>query len=97
MKIPYSSDTYIQKSTKWLVGLLIYVMIVLTAMQVGLATDRLKGNKTFQRLSLESTVFSIWAPLIGIFVLLGLTLFQSLDLEYGILQRRPSNDDQYRL
>jgi hypothetical protein len=44
----------------------IYVALVLTAMQVGLATDRLKGNLAFQRASYGFTVFSILAPLIAI-------------------------------
>lgn len=44
----------------------IYVALVLTAMQVGLATTRLGQNLSFQNLSYGFTVFSILAPLIGI-------------------------------
>ncbi|KAF2457806.1 hypothetical protein BDY21DRAFT_414808 [Lineolata rhizophorae] len=39
-----------------------YVAIVLTAMQVGLATDRLAGNIHFQRVCYGFTVFSILGP-----------------------------------
>ena len=42
----------------------VYVGLVLTAMQVGLATNRLKDNLPFQRASYGFTVFSIIAPLI---------------------------------
>jgi hypothetical protein len=42
----------------------IYVALVLTAMQVGLATKRLSGNLPFQRASYGFTVFSILSPLI---------------------------------
>ncbi|KAF9882374.1 hypothetical protein CkaCkLH20_00410 [Colletotrichum karsti] len=42
-----------------------YVVIVLTAMQVGLGTDRLMGDESFQNASYGFTVFSILAPLIA--------------------------------
>lgn len=48
-----------------LVTVLGYVVIVLTAMQVGLATDKLVANSAFQAASYGLTVFSIIAPLIS--------------------------------
>ncbi|KJK83582.1 hypothetical protein H634G_01711 [Metarhizium anisopliae BRIP 53293] len=45
-----------------------YILLVLTAMQVGLSTDYLKGNFAFQQASWGFTVFSILAPLILIFL-----------------------------
>ncbi|KAK6954702.1 hypothetical protein Daesc_004670 [Daldinia eschscholtzii] len=48
-----------------------YVVIVLTAMQVGLGVERLQEDETFQNASYGFTVFSIIAPLaagIGIFL-----------------------------
>ncbi|KAL6883197.1 hypothetical protein HDV57DRAFT_478559 [Trichoderma longibrachiatum] len=48
-----------------LVTVLGYVVIVLTAMQVGLATDKLVSNSAFQAASYGLTVFSIIAPLIS--------------------------------
>lgn len=50
-----------------LAGLLGYVVIVLTAMQVALSVDRLQTDQTFQNVSYGFSVFSIIAPLIGIF------------------------------
>ena len=46
-----------------------YIVIVLTAMQVGLATNRLQGSYAFQQASYGFTVFSIVAPLalVGLF------------------------------
>jgi hypothetical protein len=44
----------------------VYVALVLTAMQVGLATDRLALNPPFQDASYGFTVFAILGPLIGI-------------------------------
>lgn len=41
----------------------IYIAIVLTAMQVGLATDALRGSVAFQSASYGFTVFSIIGPL----------------------------------
>ncbi|KAI0015527.1 hypothetical protein F4780DRAFT_773502 [Xylariomycetidae sp. FL0641] len=42
-----------------------YVVIVLTAMQVGLGTERLQSNQAFQSVSYGFTVFSIIAPLVA--------------------------------
>ncbi|KGO39460.1 hypothetical protein PEX1_081900 [Penicillium expansum] len=47
----------------------IYVALVLTAMQVGLATDRLGFNPPFQDASYGFTVFAILGPLIGILLI----------------------------
>jgi hypothetical protein len=58
----YSS--FFQRNTQWLVGVLGYILLVLTAMQVGLATDRLGHNLAFQNASYGFTAFSIFAPLI---------------------------------
>ncbi|EFX04725.1 subtilisin-like serine protease [Grosmannia clavigera kw1407] len=47
----------------WMAGATVFVALVLTAMQVGLATKRLNGNAAFQRASYGFTVFSILGPL----------------------------------
>ncbi|KAJ6033775.1 uncharacterized protein N7446_007932 [Penicillium canescens] len=49
-----------------LTAMTIYVALVLTAMQVGLATTRLGDSLPFQRASYGFTVFSILGPLIAI-------------------------------
>ncbi|EHK20787.1 uncharacterized protein TRIVIDRAFT_49737 [Trichoderma virens Gv29-8] len=48
-----------------LITILGYVVIVLTAMQVGLATDKLISNSAFQAASYGLAIFSIIAPLIS--------------------------------
>lgn len=58
---------------------IIYVTIVLTAMQVGLATTELSTNDSFNRASYGFTVFSILGPLavfiIAAFIVLVLVAF----------------------
>ncbi|KAI1503616.1 hypothetical protein F5X99DRAFT_374978 [Biscogniauxia marginata] len=53
-----------------------YVVIVLTAMQVGLGTEKLQSDEAFQNVSYGFTVFSMIAPLIAgagiMFVVLGM-------------------------
>lgn len=72
----YDSSTFIQEKTKWLLGTLLYITIVLTAMQVGLATDRLKGNAAFSKASSGFTIFSILAPLAIILGVIFLAIVQ---------------------
>ncbi|KAF5694375.1 glycosyltransferase family 28 domain-containing protein [Fusarium denticulatum] len=48
-----------------LAGILGYVVIALTAMQVGLGVDRLVENQAFQDVSYGLTVFTLIVPLIG--------------------------------
>ncbi|KAF3802007.1 hypothetical protein GCG54_00015231 [Colletotrichum gloeosporioides] len=48
----------------WITTATVYLVVVLTAMQVGLSTDALKDNDTFQRASYGFTVFSILGPLV---------------------------------
>lgn len=57
----------------------VYVALVLTAMQVGLATNHLRNSATFQNVSYGLTIFSILGPLIGILVvgLIGVSRFAS--------------------
>jgi hypothetical protein len=47
-----------------LAAVTVYIAIILTAMQVGLATDQLKVNQAFMNASYGFTVFSILGPLI---------------------------------
>ncbi|KAI0110406.1 hypothetical protein GGR51DRAFT_547660 [Nemania sp. FL0031] len=50
----------------WLASVTVYIAIVLTAMQVGLATDALMKNRAFQAVSYGFTVFSIIGPLAAV-------------------------------
>ena len=74
----FSSATYIQENTRWLLGVLIYITIVLTAMQVGLATDRLSSSVAFVRASSGFTIFSIMAPLVILLGVIMIVLLQEL-------------------
>ena len=74
----FNSSAYIQEKTKWLLGALIYITIVLTAMQVGLATDRLGSNVAFVRASSGFTIFSIMAPLVILLGVIMTVLLQKL-------------------
>ncbi|KAI9167990.1 hypothetical protein HJFPF1_04134 [Paramyrothecium foliicola] len=53
----------------------VYLALVLTAMQVGLATTRLRDNTAFQAVSYGFTVFSILGPLIYAVLLLSTYIF----------------------
>ena len=69
----------VQRNFAWVLVAFVYITIVLTAMQVGLTTDRLGQSDTFQNVSYGFTVFSIVAPLIIVAFLgvnlLGLSVF----------------------
>ena len=65
----YGYNTYNQfwsANTARVAALLAYILVVLTAMQVGLATQKLQGNASFQAASWGFTVFSMVAPLAGL-------------------------------
>ena len=52
----------------------VYFALVLTAMQVGLATDKLQHSGAFQNASYGFTVFSILGPLILLFAVIGIAV-----------------------
>lgn len=58
----YSS--FLERNFTWVLTAIVYVTVVLTAMQVGLATSYLVDSQTFQRAAYGFTVFSIVAPLV---------------------------------
>ena len=55
----------LQDNFTWLASTTVYIAIVLTAMQVGLALDELKDNGSFVAASYGFTIFSILGPLIA--------------------------------
>ena len=59
----------VRRNFAWVLVAFVYITIVLTAMQVGLATDRLGQSDMFQNASYGFTVFSILTPLIIIAIL----------------------------
>jgi hypothetical protein len=58
--------TFLQRNFDWLVVVFAYVAIVLTAMQVGLATEHLAQSTMFQEASWGFAVFSIVLPVAGV-------------------------------
>jgi len=56
-------STFVQRNFAWFLTVVVYITLVLTAMQVGIATDELKNNAAFSRASYGFTVFAILAPL----------------------------------
>lgn len=55
---------FLQDNFSWLASMVVYIAVVLTAMQVGLATKLLADNDAFQSASYGFAVFSILGPLI---------------------------------
>lgn len=55
--------SFFESHTSWLVTAVVYIGVVLTAMQVGLATDRFEESASFSRICSGFTIFSILAPL----------------------------------
>jgi hypothetical protein len=65
----HSSQTYrsfLNRNFGWLLVVFVYFTILLTAMQVGLATNQLKNNSPFNAASYGFTVFSLVVPLLTI-------------------------------
>ncbi|PHH90505.1 hypothetical protein CDD83_3469 [Cordyceps sp. RAO-2017] len=70
----------------WMTAATVFVALVLTAMSVGLATDRLKGNNDFQRASSGFAVFAILG-LMCAFALVVLTALANLAKDFpGLLK-----------
>ncbi|KAI1101483.1 hypothetical protein F4804DRAFT_315866 [Jackrogersella minutella] len=56
-------NSFFRNNLSWMTASTVFIALVLTAMQVGLATDRLNDNESFQRASYGFTVFSILGPI----------------------------------
>lgn len=57
--------SFLADNFAYIAGATVYIAVVLTAMQVGLATEALAGNSAFQRASSGFTIFSILGPLVA--------------------------------
>lgn len=66
--------SFVEGNLAWLASATIYTVLVLTAMQVGLATDHLSDSVASKRASYGFTVFAIIAPLIVVVILFALVL-----------------------
>lgn len=62
--------TFLQAWFATIAAVTVYIVVVLTGMQVGLATERLASNGSFQAVSYGFSVLSIIGPLIAVGLLL---------------------------
>ena len=84
----HTYSSFIEQNFAWVLTVLVYITIVLTAMQVGLSTTELKTSTLFNRASYGFTVFSIMAPLGILFgVLLVLLTLIIFNLNYAVEKR----------
>ncbi|KAM0803688.1 hypothetical protein BDR22DRAFT_839613 [Usnea florida] len=85
----HTYSSFIEKNFAWVLTVIVYITIVLTAMQVGLGTTELQNSKLFNRASYGFTVFSIMAPLgILLVLLLVLLILIVFNLIYALSKRR---------
>lgn len=73
----YSS--FLERNITWLTVSTIYMALALTAMQVGLGTDRLRNSGGFTGAAVGFTIFSILAPLTALALILAIMLFKFSD------------------
>ncbi|PLB50325.1 hypothetical protein P170DRAFT_435527 [Aspergillus steynii IBT 23096] len=68
---------FFEQNFSWILAVLVYMSLLLSAMQVGLATDELQGNQQFQRTCIVFTLGSIFftVVLVGVMLVLWTVLF----------------------
>ncbi|KAL8910029.1 MAG: hypothetical protein Q9171_004655 [Xanthocarpia ochracea] len=94
-----SYDHFWHRNLVRIASLFAYLAVVLTAMQVGLATTRLQGSYAFQQASFGFTVFSILAPpafvgLVSAFYLGA--LWYNLNATFAYWRKRSATVEQSR-
>ena len=91
--IYHDYSTLLGRNFAWVVTAIIYITIVLTAMQVGLGTSELRDNTAFNRASYGFTIFSMLAPLVILVIAGILTLVLVLfNLHYALGNRSRSRE-----
>lgn len=82
-------STFYRDNLAWMAGTAVFVAVVLAAMQVGLATERLQRDANFQSASYGFTVFCILGPIcaFGLLVLGSVLKFFIADLPAALRQR----------
>lgn len=93
-------SVFLERNFTWIIGAFVYVTIVLTAMQVGLATDRLGKNERFQNASYGFTVFAILAPIaaLGVLaILLTVLIFFNLWEALKLKKKKPHRTSTYTI
>ncbi|KAL2066571.1 hypothetical protein VTL71DRAFT_2642 [Oculimacula yallundae] len=61
-----SYNSFYKENLQFVIAATVYISVVLSALQVGLATNRLQPNASFQAVSYGLTVFAILGPAIAI-------------------------------
>ena len=74
--ITISLSEFVQGNIGWLASATVYIVVILTAMQVGLATESLSGNGAFQSASYGFAVFSILGPIAAVAIIIFVFCFQ---------------------
>lgn len=81
--------SFLERNTAWIISAIVYITVVLTAMQVGLATKELQDSAAFSSVSYGFSVFAIVAPIGGLaFVLVLLLVLIPFNLTYALSQRK---------
>lgn len=81
--------SFFERNTAWIISATIYITVVLTAMQVGLATKELQDDATFSSVSYGFSIFAIVAPIGGLaLVLVLLMILVPFNLTYALARRR---------
>jgi hypothetical protein len=69
---------FFSENLKFVTAATVYVALVLTAMQVGLAAQPLSSNESFRRASYGFTIFAILSPIISVGVVVSVFFFMLL-------------------
>ncbi|KAM7194683.1 hypothetical protein V8F20_007875 [Naviculisporaceae sp. PSN 640] len=80
-----SYGSFFRSNSEWIITATAYVIVVLSAMQVGLATDRLISSQTFHDVSFGFAVFSIIMPLFAVLVVV---LISCVLWAYNVMRTR---------
>lgn len=67
--------SFFERNTAWIITATVYITVVLTAMQVGLATKELQNSAAFDSVAYGFTIFSLVAPIGGVAIVLIWILF----------------------
>jgi hypothetical protein len=85
----YQLDSFVQSKLTSVATAFAYIVLVLTALQVGLATDPLRENAVFQDVSYGFTVFSILAPIvIVVFLMISILVALLFNANYAFAHRK---------
>lgn len=66
---------FFEENLKFVTATTVYTVVVLTAMQVGLATNVLQQNESFNLASYGFTIFAILSPIIGVGFVVAIAIF----------------------